>query len=66
MTRLADPTERSTFTASFKGQASIGQVWVKTQIKFKPNARPASFQQIERKITLCLPVKTREVYLRNT
>ena len=60
MTRLADLAERSTFTADFKGQASIGQLWIKTQIKSKPNARPASLQQIERKVTLCSPVKTRE------
>ena len=42
MIRLADPAERSTFTVVFRGQAFIGQVWVKMQIKSKPNARPAS------------------------
>ena len=30
------------FTADFKGQASIGQVWVKTQVKSKPGMGPAS------------------------
>ena len=42
MTRLLDLMERLTFTINFKGQVSIGQVWVKTQIKSKPNVRPAS------------------------
>ena len=42
MTRLMDPTGRLAFTADFKGQASIGQVWVKTQTESKPNVGLAS------------------------
>ena len=66
MTRLADPTERSVFTADFKGQASIGQAWVKTQTESKASARPASLQQTKKKVTLCSPAKTGEAYSRST
>ena len=62
MTRLADLAKRSTFTTNFKGQAFIGQVWVKTQTKSKPNVRLTSLQQTERRVTLCSSVKIREVH----
>ena len=66
MIRLADLAKRSTFTVDFKGQASIDQVWIKTQIKSKPNVRPASLQDTERKVTLCSPAKIGEVHSRST
>ena len=66
MIRLADPADKPIFTADFKGQVSIGQVWVKTQIKSKPNVRPTRLQQIERKVTLCSSVKTGEVHSHST
>ncbi|XP_050242369.1 uncharacterized protein LOC126691362 [Quercus robur] len=62
MTRLADPAGRLAFIADFKGQASIGQVWVKTQTKSKPNVGPASSQQTEKKVTLRSSTKTGEAY----
>ena len=52
MIRPADPAEKSIFTADFKGQVSIGQVWVRMQIKSKPNARLASLQQTKRKVMM--------------
>ena len=65
MIRLVDPLEKSTFTIDFKGQVSISQVWVKAQIKSKPNVEPASLQQTEKKITLCSSAKTEEVQSRS-
>ena len=52
MIRPADPAEKSIFTADFKGQVSIGQVWVRMQIKSKPNARLASLQQTKGKVMM--------------
>ena len=62
MTRLVDPVGRLTFTADFKGQASIGQAWVKMQTKSKPNVGPASLQRTKKKVTLCSSAKTREAH----
>ena len=66
MTRLEDPVERSAFIADFKGQASVGQAWVKTQTESKPSAGPARLQQIEKKVTLCSPTKTGEARSHST
>ena len=66
MTRLANPVERSAFIVDFKGRASIGQAWVKMQTESKPSAGPASLQQTEKKVTLCLPTKTGEARSRST
>ena len=52
MTRLAGLAEKLVFTADFKEQAFIGQVWVKMQIKFKPSVGLASLRQTGRKVTL--------------
>ena len=66
MTRLMDLTERSAFTADFKGQASIGQAWVKKQTKSKPSAGPANSQQTEKKVMLCSLARTGETHSYNT
>ena len=66
MTRLANPVERSAFIVDFKGQASIGQAWVKMQTESKPSVGLASLQQTEKKVTLCLPTKTGEARSRST
>ena len=62
MIRPADSVERTIFTLDSKGLVFIGQVWVRTQIKSKPNARPTSLQQTEMKVTLYSLVKTRGVH----
>ena len=62
MIRPVDFAGRLIFTVDFKGQVSIGQAWAKTQTKTKPNARPASFQQAKRKVTLYSSAKTGGVH----
>ena len=62
MTRLVDPTGRLAFIADFKGQVFIGQAWVKTQTKSKPNVGLASLRQTEKKVTLCSLAKTGEAH----
>ena len=62
MTRLVDLAGRLSFTADFKGQASIGQTWVKKQTKSKPSAGPANSQQTERKVMLCSTTRTGEAH----
>ena len=66
MTRLVDPAGRSAFTVGFKGQAFIGQAWVKKQTKSKPNAEPTSSRQTERKVMLCSSARIGGAHSYNT
>ena len=42
MTRPVGSVRKSVFTADSREQASIGQTWVRTQIKYKPSVGPAA------------------------
>ena len=66
MTRLADLARRSAFNADSKGQASIGQAWVKMQTESKPNMGTANLQQTEKKVMLCSLAKTGEAHSYST
>ena len=66
MRGLVDPAEKSIFIADFRGQVSIGQVWVRTQIKSKPDVGPTGLQQIEKKVTLYSLAKTRDAHSHST
>ena len=65
MTRLVDPAGRLAYIVGFKGQASIGQAWVK-KTKSKLCVGPANSQQTKRKVMLCSSMKTREAHSYNT
>ena len=58
--------ERSAFAADFKEQVSIGQAWVKTQTRSKPNVGLANLWRTGKKVTLCSSVKTGEAHSYST
>ena len=66
MIRLTDSAEKSIFITDSKGQVFISQVWVRTQIKSKPSARPTSLQQTGKEVTLYSSTKIGGVHSYST